>query len=180
MGRGNQQGAAIGGRRRAKRRRPAEIPAGAWRRKDAPGEEIEVIGACPDAGHLALIARDRLGALLIAPDVLLSRYEPAGEGGERISVSPPRRRRVPRSLLTTQDAGERRRIEKRLAERFGAAPGTSAEADPPTEKQLRYLGDLCARAGEPVPAGLSKREASRLINRLKKRLAAEEKQAKKA
>lgn len=172
MGRGSQdehaqQLEAPGGGRRA-----AELTTGTWRRKDESSEELEVIGADPDAAHLALVARDRFGARLIAPEVLRSRYELARAGDGRIRIAKPRRRRAERSFLTTQDSAERKRIEERLRERFGAAPGTSAAAEPATPRQLRYLESLCAKAGEPFPGELTKSQASQHIERLKRRLEA--------
>lgn len=47
-----------------------------------------------------------------------------------------------------------------------------AQQEPITQKQVKYIQDLCKRKGKPEPANLntmSKEEASRLIDELKGR-----------
>jgi len=153
------------------------IESGIWRSKADPDRRLEVIGAAEGFGHLALLARDELGAKMISPDVLARDYELAEGRGERVSVASPTRRSVPPSLLTTQDPAERKRIEAGLARRYGARPGSKASDEPPTERQLRYLGGLCRQAGEEMPKGLSKQQASEQIDRLKGLLASREQAA---
>lgn len=118
---------------------------------DGDGREIEIIEAREEWASRGIIARDRLGVLMIDPRVLLRDFRKKGKppaGAEVVKVLPPMHMR-----------------EEWLNR---PKPKPKKEAPPMTKRQSGYLKRLCKEAGEEFDESWDKEMASSQIARLER------------
>jgi hypothetical protein len=153
----------------SKRRKLASIPKGdkpilrekqKWVSKDGQ-KEIEIIGAAPGWGHIGIAVRDNVGAKMVSTAVLYTNYQ-LKEDSDSNQISVEKSTEKP-----TEDPYLKEALAKQ-SQNDKEPDYRSKRKEPMTKKQEGFLKSLCKKTGEDFNPELTKIEATKEIDRLKK------------